>query len=146
MNNQSWLQNPKYALVLKKKAKMVIVLSQGASNDSTPSLCILGFYVFKKPSGTSFSSTLFFSHLFFFSTLDAFIFSRKFLVGKSEFSESREVHCELTLQPNVYVIIPTTFQPGQEGKFQIHLFGSREFRCVQVPNPKGSESGRAGGE
>eukprot|EP00028_Trichosphaerium_sp_Am-I-7-wt_P007535 CAMPEP_0168535114 /NCGR_PEP_ID=MMETSP0405-20121227/18435_1 /TAXON_ID=498012 /ORGANISM="Trichosphaerium sp, Strain Am-I-7 wt" /LENGTH=1236 /DNA_ID=CAMNT_0008562215 /DNA_START=48 /DNA_END=3758 /DNA_ORIENTATION=+ len=109
MNNKTWLQNPKYALILKAEAKVLFVLSQ-KDHDS---LQTMGFYVFKRPT-------------------DA-VFSRRHLAGKSEYSCSREVRCQLQLLPNFYVIIPTRFHAGSQGAFEMHIFSDAPFQGVEVP-------------
>jgi len=111
INNKSWLQNPKFALVLEKEAEVRLVLSQPHQK----TLQIVGFYVlvFKKHNEGVLSS--------------------KHMVGKSEFSESREIQCCLKLPPNVYVILPCTFEAGKEGPFDILLFTEQPCQFVQVP-------------
>ena len=41
------------------------------------------------------------------------------------FTNARETSARFKLQPGSYVIIPTTYEPGQEGDFLLRIFGEK---------------------
>ena len=45
--------------------------------------------------------------------------------GTSDFIRSRHVFLRCSLPPGRYLIVPSTFEPGQEGKFLLRIFSSR---------------------
>uniref|UniRef100_A0A182Q5Q5 Calpain catalytic domain-containing protein n=1 Tax=Anopheles farauti TaxID=69004 RepID=A0A182Q5Q5_9DIPT len=47
------------------------------------------------------------------------------IVGGSIFINAREVSCRLTLDAGLYLIIPSTFEPGEEGDYLLRIFTAR---------------------
>ena len=47
-------------------------------------------------------------------------------VGRSDFSNSREVTKRLLLDPGNYVIVPCTFQPQEESAFVLRIFTEKK--------------------
>ena len=60
--------------------------------------------------------------------------------GTSDFIRSRHVFLRRSLPPGRYLIVPSTFEPGQEGSFLLRIFSSRINRVEslvldQPPSP-----------
>ncbi|XP_058053906.1 calpain-B-like [Anopheles bellator] len=47
------------------------------------------------------------------------------IVGSSIFINAREVSCRLSLEPGHYLVIPSTFDPGEEGDYLLRIFTER---------------------
>ncbi|XP_053677963.1 calpain-B-like [Anopheles nili] len=47
------------------------------------------------------------------------------IVGGSIFINAREISCRLTLDPGLYLIIPSTFEPREEGEYLLRIFTAR---------------------
>uniref|UniRef100_A0A182LT86 Calpain catalytic domain-containing protein n=1 Tax=Anopheles culicifacies TaxID=139723 RepID=A0A182LT86_9DIPT len=47
------------------------------------------------------------------------------IVGGSIFINAREISCRLTLDAGLYLIIPSTFEPGEEGDYLLRIFTAR---------------------
>uniref|UniRef100_A0A182P1C7 Calpain catalytic domain-containing protein n=1 Tax=Anopheles epiroticus TaxID=199890 RepID=A0A182P1C7_9DIPT len=47
------------------------------------------------------------------------------IVGGSIFINAREVSCRLTLDAGLYLVIPSTFEPGEEGDYLLRIFTAR---------------------
>ncbi|XP_058832902.1 calpain-B-like [Topomyia yanbarensis] len=52
------------------------------------------------------------------------------IVARSIYINSREVSCRLKLNPGIYLIIPTTLQPHEEGDFMVRIF-SELRNCLE---------------
>eukprot|EP01120_Amphizonella_sp_Union-15-10_P017521 TRINITY_DN9750_c0_g1_i1.p1 TRINITY_DN9750_c0_g1~~TRINITY_DN9750_c0_g1_i1.p1 ORF type:complete len:399 (+),score=51.93 TRINITY_DN9750_c0_g1_i1:171-1367(+) len=113
VNNRTWLQNPKFALVVEKETEVRLILTQPQNTE----LQIMGFYVLKFVKSERGMSN-------------------KDIMGKSEFSESREVQCSLKLSPNVYVVLACTFEPRKQGSFEMLLYSDHPCQFVEVPVKK----------
>jgi len=119
MNNQStWTQNPKFVLSVNQPTKVLIILSQVIPTSETKpkELLAIGFYVFRKDGNEVVGSAL----------------TRRNLIAKSEFSQTKEVLLELMLEPQVYVILPTLFHSGKEGKFTLIVYATHDFVLTAV--------------
>uniref|UniRef100_A0A182KE23 Calpain catalytic domain-containing protein n=1 Tax=Anopheles christyi TaxID=43041 RepID=A0A182KE23_9DIPT len=47
------------------------------------------------------------------------------IVGGSIFINAREISCRLTLDAGLYLVIPSTFDPGEEGEYLLRIFTAR---------------------
>ncbi|XP_049291859.1 calpain-A-like [Anopheles funestus] len=47
------------------------------------------------------------------------------IVGGSIFINAREISCRLTLDAGLYLVIPSTFEPGEEGDYLLRIFTAR---------------------
>ncbi|XP_053683362.1 calpain-B-like [Sabethes cyaneus] len=52
------------------------------------------------------------------------------IVSRSIYSNSREVSCRLKLSPGIYLILPTTLQPNEEGEFLLRIFSEMQ-NCLE---------------
>jgi serine/threonine kinase 3 len=117
-NRETWLQNPKFRFATKKPGLLRFVMqqfataaptaapsaAQGSQKPAAPQIPPGGFYIFKSPTGQVAN------------------LSRQDFVGKSEFASTKEVRAQFEFEVGIYCIILTKFEPGAEGKFNLHLF------------------------
>uniref|UniRef100_A0A182J4L5 Uncharacterized protein n=1 Tax=Anopheles atroparvus TaxID=41427 RepID=A0A182J4L5_ANOAO len=109
--------NPQYTIHVQEdcasSSSVVIALSQKFRRaDALPSLTI-GFIVYRvtsedlrlKPVPTKFFKS-----------------SDHAIVGGSIYINAREVSCRLILEPGLYLVIPSTFEPQEEGEFLLRIF------------------------
>lgn len=54
--------------------------------------------------------------------LDKAFFQKNRSVAHSKFSDAREQTLRLRIPPGRYAVIPSTFNPGEEGSFLLRIF------------------------
>jgi calpain, invertebrate len=57
---------------------------------------------------------------------DKSFFDRPAVAKSKEFTDMREVTCNHKLSPGEYVIVPSTFDPNEEGEFILRVFSERQ--------------------
>uniref|UniRef100_A0A182WD04 Calpain catalytic domain-containing protein n=1 Tax=Anopheles minimus TaxID=112268 RepID=A0A182WD04_9DIPT len=111
--------NPQYTVHVQEGTTgsgVVIALMQKFRRaDALPSLTI-GFIVYKMTSEDLRQKPVPKS---FFQQHDHAI------VGGSIFINAREISCRLTLDAGLYLVIPSTFEPGEEGDYLLRIFTAR---------------------
>uniref|UniRef100_A0A182N3N5 Calpain n=1 Tax=Anopheles dirus TaxID=7168 RepID=A0A182N3N5_9DIPT len=112
-------QNPQYTIHVQEgqtgSGAVIALMQKYRRADALPSLTI-GFIVYKvtredlrqKPVPREF-----------FQRNDHAI------VGGSIFINAREISCRLTLDAGLYLVIPSTFEPGEEGEYLLRIFTAR---------------------
>ncbi|XP_035893649.1 calpain-B-like [Anopheles stephensi] len=111
--------NPQYTIHVQEHttgSSVVIALMQKYRRaDALPSLTI-GFIVYKVTSEDLRQKPV---PKEFFQQHDHAI------VGGSIFINAREISCRLTLDAGLYLVIPSTFEPGEEGDYLLRIFTAR---------------------
>jgi len=114
LNHSTWRFNPQLFLSVEKKRTVKIVLTQENSYH-------IGFYV-----GISDGSGR-----------RQLILSKSTLVDRAGFEDEKSVSMEVVLQSShTYVLIPCTFNPGEEGKFSISFHCSGTLKIAPLPPNK----------
>lgn len=49
-----------------------------------------------------------------------------------QYINSREVSCEIRLEPNAYTLLPSTFKPGQEAPFWLTVHSDAPVRLEPI--------------
>ena len=57
--------------------------------------------------------------------------------GASDFIKSSHVFMRKSLRPGRYLIIPSTFQPGQDGQFLLRLFSETSDGLTSLETDRG---------
>jgi len=106
INHPSWVNNPRFSIVLKETTRLCIVLEQEADADGN---CkhYGGFYL-AVDDGTELNQTA--------------------IVGKSEFNNGRQITVTFpSVPPNNYLLIPAPYEEGfeGEGRFTVYIYQER---------------------
>ncbi|XP_052873114.1 calpain-B-like [Anopheles cruzii] len=118
-NLDMFVMNPQYTIHIRessRRSSVVIALMQKYRRADSLSSLTIGFIVYRvtredlrlKPIPKEF-----------FQQHDHAI------VGSSIFINAREVSCRLSLEPGHYLVIPSTFDPGEEGDYLLRIFTER---------------------
>eukprot|EP01127_Copromyxa_protea_P012816 TRINITY_DN3368_c0_g1_i1.p1 TRINITY_DN3368_c0_g1~~TRINITY_DN3368_c0_g1_i1.p1 ORF type:complete len:647 (+),score=146.86 TRINITY_DN3368_c0_g1_i1:631-2571(+) len=94
---ESWKNNPQYLLKIKKELTITIVLTQAADNK-------------EKAFSIGWSLTAGSSRL-----------TEPSSVATASYRPSLSIVEEVTLKPGSYVVVPTTFNPGEESSFEFKI-------------------------
>ncbi|XP_058128421.1 calpain-B-like [Anopheles ziemanni] len=108
--------NPQYTVNVQQStssSSVVIALSQKFRRiDALPSLTI-GFIVYRVTREDLRQKPV---------PMEFFKNSDHAIVGRSIYINAREVSCRLNLDPGLYLVIPSTFEPREEGEFLLRIF------------------------
>ncbi|EGG21714.1 calpain-like cysteine protease [Cavenderia fasciculata] len=104
-NHHTWRNNPQFLLRVESRTSLTITLQQHASNN----VFHIGFYVARANPTQPERKLL--------------QLARDNLVPgvDNSFLRSSKVSNRVTLEPGNYIIVPATFEPGQEGGFDLEL-------------------------
>eukprot|EP00824_Muranothrix_gubernata_P001354 TRINITY_DN11523_c0_g5_i1.p1 TRINITY_DN11523_c0_g5~~TRINITY_DN11523_c0_g5_i1.p1 ORF type:complete len:773 (-),score=112.36 TRINITY_DN11523_c0_g5_i1:96-2309(-) len=119
----SWRENPQIMLSVDRPTRMFIVLSQPeleGGGTHAPLHCI-GFCVLRGEKNQT----------------RKLVFRGDDVVARSRFATSREVSCEVKLDPfsNPFVLIPTTYDPNNQGIFRLALHAEHDFTIHESHPP-----------
>lgn len=92
--------------------------------DSNVDLLTLGYMIYQIPDPSV-------------GPLDMNFFKFNKAMGRSAFTNAREVVGRHKLAPGHYVVIPCTFQPNEEGDFLLRLFAERKFESAEMDEATG---------
>ena len=116
-NHPSWRYNPQLFLSVTEEKVVKIALMQDAGLENAEPFHI-GFYVAKADNPDR----------------RQLIMARNVLIGKAPFAKEPEVSIEVTLSPgSTYVVIPCTFNPGDETGFTICFSCEGEISLAPLP-------------
>ena len=125
-NNPNWRSNPQFALVPSCKGTFDVTISQTPGSSMLP----IGLIVLFGKEGQPLSHPL-----------------RGDMIppgGKSKYKASPSQKVTLTLDalpaPQRYIIMPSTFEPGMEGKFTLEVNSSDDSGFVLEPHNGGGPS------
>eukprot|EP01112_Ceratiomyxa_fruticulosa_P011179 TRINITY_DN3018_c0_g1_i1.p1 TRINITY_DN3018_c0_g1~~TRINITY_DN3018_c0_g1_i1.p1 ORF type:complete len:963 (-),score=250.30 TRINITY_DN3018_c0_g1_i1:195-3083(-) len=132
-NSSTWRENPKALLTVKPSSagNSTVTILLGKDTDagipvdaasSAKSTLFVGFYVFKTPNKGAPTTALTGSNL----------------VGKTNFVNSSDVLSTLNLEAGDYVIVPCSFDPGQEARFTLTIFSSGRIEPLNIVKEEGT--------
>jgi len=104
---QTWKNNPQYGIILKKASNVAISLVQEDPRIITikHKIYAIGFAVFKSKDATKRKAACYANEL-----VDR---------APKTYAPFREAMLEVNLEPGHYVIVPTTFNPGEQARFHL---------------------------
>ncbi|OWA53216.1 Calpain-5 [Hypsibius exemplaris] len=119
-NRDSFFQNPQYRFdVLTDDEQVMVALSQPDNRSlrahGGAKYLAIGFYIMRIEINRKTRVRIF-----------------KDKAGSSAYTDSRTVTLRTTLKPGRYCVIPTTFEPNQEGQFLLRVFTSNDCKAGEL--------------
>lgn len=111
-NNPETLHiNPQLHLILSDMEEVVISLNQHSIMEPK----VIGFSAYSLPKSNS-------------ETIDKSFFKKNKSIANSQYTNSRQVSHRCQLEQGGYLVLPTTFEPGQESSFTLRVYSSKPLK------------------
>ncbi|XP_013777811.1 calpain-C-like [Limulus polyphemus] len=109
--------NPQLRLILSDNQEVIISLTQHSALNSK----IIGFTIYGLPKTNS-------------ELLPKSFFKRNKSLLNSQYSNSRQVSARQEFQQGGYVLLPTSFEPGQESGFTVRVYSNKPIKLKLIDN------------
>ncbi|XP_076323479.1 calpain-C-like [Tachypleus tridentatus] len=107
-NTDTFHTNPQYQLILPDTQELLISLNQHSVLEPK----VIGFTLYQLPKSSV-------------ETLGKSFFKKNKSLVNSQYSNSRQISMKCDLDQGGYVLLPTTFEPGQETSFTLRVYSTK---------------------
>ncbi|KAH8041364.1 hypothetical protein HPB51_014645 [Rhipicephalus microplus] len=109
--------NPQFQLILSESEEVVISLSQDAVIEPK----VMGFTIYQTPKPPN-------------EALDKAFFKKNKSLLSSQYSNCKQVSVRCVMEQGGYVLLPTTFELGQEASFTLRVFSGKPTKLKLIDN------------
>ncbi|XP_075535997.1 calpain C [Dermacentor variabilis] len=114
-NTDTFHINPQFQLILSESEEVVISLSQDAVIEPK----VMGFTIYQTPKPPN-------------DALDKAFFKKNKSLLSSQYSNCKQVSVRCVLEQGGYVLLPTTFELGQEASFTLRVFSGKPTKLKLI--------------
>ncbi|KAL1427842.1 hypothetical protein MTO96_003175 [Rhipicephalus appendiculatus] len=116
-NTDTFHINPQFQLILSESEEVVISLSQDAVIEPK----VMGFTIYQTPKPPN-------------EALDKAFFKKNKSLLSSQYSNCKQVSVRCVMEQGGYVLLPTTFELGQEASFTLRVFSGKPTKLKLIDN------------
>lgn len=110
--------NPQLHLLLSEMEEVIVSLNQHSIMEPK----VIGFTAYSLPKSTT-------------ESIGKMFFKKNKSLVNSQYTNSRQVSHRCQLEQGGYLIIPTTFEPGQESGFTLRVYSSKPLKLKLLDTP-----------
>ncbi|CAG0922996.1 unnamed protein product [Notodromas monacha] len=127
-NTETFHLNPQMLLGVAERQEVVVSVSQHAILEPK----VVGFSLYRLTNSNQTDDSV--PHQKYVAcTRDYFRRHKSFF--NSEYTNSRQVSARVVLEAGHYVILPTTFEPGEEASFTLRVYSAKLFKLRVLDTP-----------
>uniref|UniRef100_A0A1V1FIW2 Putative calpain 3 n=1 Tax=Reticulitermes speratus TaxID=60591 RepID=A0A1V1FIW2_9NEOP len=110
--------NPQLHLILSEMEEVIVSLNQHSIMEPK----VIGFTAYSLPKNNS-------------ETIGKQFFKKNKSLVNSQYTNSRQVSHRCQLEQGGYLVLPTTFEPGQESSFTLRVYSSKPLKLKLLDTP-----------